>query len=155
MAHTTISLGSEGDEVKVAQQALLDRGYSVGPEGVDGKFGHATEHAVRQYQIDRTTDPPPPPHPLALNWPLHVDGIVGPYTWGRLDPPLIKKNSPDYAHVRLLQALLKRFGPAFDPGPIDGSFGNNTEHAVKAFQKWAHLTVDGEVGHKTWIALRS
>ncbi len=44
------------------------------------------------------------------------------------------------------QALLDK---SYDPKGIDGIFGNNTEKAVKAFQKANGLVVDGCVGPKT------
>jgi peptidoglycan hydrolase-like protein with peptidoglycan-binding domain len=159
MTHPTIHMGSTGPEVKLAQEALQKRGYNPGP--IDGLFGPQTRHAVLRYQTDRTTDPTPPalsppPHPEAFNLPLHVDGIVGPHTWGRLDPPEIKKNSPQHAYVRLCQNILKSFGnPAFDPGPVDGIFGPHTEAAVKAFQTVFAPPADGIVGPKTWLALHS
>jgi peptidoglycan hydrolase-like protein with peptidoglycan-binding domain len=157
--HPTIHIGSTGSEVKLAQEALQKRGYNPGP--IDGLFGPQTRNAVLHYQNDRTTDPSPPaltmgPHPEAFNLPLHVDGIVGPHTWGRLDPPEIKKNSPQQAYVRLCQNILKSFGnPAFDPGPVDGIFGPHTEAAVKAFQTLFAPPSDGIVGPKTWLALHS
>jgi peptidoglycan hydrolase-like protein with peptidoglycan-binding domain len=154
MTHPTIHMGSTGPEVKLAQEELQKRGYNPGP--IDGLFGPQTRHAVLHYQTDRTADPPPPPHHEAFNLPLHVDGIVGPHTWGRLAPPAIKKGSPEHAYVRLCQNILKSFGnPAFDPGPVDGIFGPHTEAAVKAFQTVFTLPSDGIVGPKTWIALHS
>ena len=137
MTHPTIHMGSIGPEVKLAQEAFQKRGYNPGP--IDGLFGPQTRHAVLRDQTDRTTDPSPPalsagPHPEAFNLPLHVDGIVGPNTWGRLDPPVIKKNSPEYAYVRLCQNILKSFlNPAFDPGPVDGIFGPHTEAAWTSY----------------------
>ena len=105
MAHPIISIGSTGPEVKAAQEALTKRGYLLGP--IDGLFGPLTRNAVLRYQTDRTTDatPPavlPPPHLHTFNVPLHVDGIVGPNTWGRLDPPEIKK---EFDAARLCAAL--------------------------------------------------
>jgi N-acetylmuramoyl-L-alanine amidase len=41
----------------------------------------------------------------------------------------------------------------FDPGPFDGLFGPLTEGAVFDFQEDAKLTVDGEVGPETGLAL--
>jgi peptidoglycan hydrolase-like protein with peptidoglycan-binding domain len=41
----------------------------------------------------------------------------------------------------------------FDPGPIDGDFGYNTEAAVAAFQATKGLVVDGQVGTQTASAL--
>jgi len=73
MPHNIIKLGSTGQDMKVAQERLIARGYSVGPTGADGLFGANTDHAVRHYQMDRKgadTPPPPPPGPYALNWPL-------------------------------------------------------------------------------------
>jgi peptidoglycan hydrolase-like protein with peptidoglycan-binding domain len=159
MPHPTIHIGSTGPEVKLAQEALAKRGYSPGP--LDGLFGPQTKKAVLRYQSDRTMDPTPPavlppPHPDAFNLPLHVDGIVGPNTWGRLDPPEIKKNSAQHPYVKLCQLILKSFSnPLFDPGPADGIFGDHTEAAVKAFQTAFALSPDGIVGPKTWLALHS
>ena len=36
---------------------------------------------------------------------------------------------------------------------IDGSFGAATENAVRAYQRFAKLTVDGVVGRATWNSL--
>ena len=44
MTHPTIHMGSKGSEVKLAQQALKDRGYDPGP--IDGIFGPKTRKAV-------------------------------------------------------------------------------------------------------------
>lgn len=53
--------------------------------------------------------------------------------------------------VEELQAVLNmKYGFSLD---VDGSFGANTEAAVKAFQKSKGLTVDGICGPKTWAAL--
>jgi peptidoglycan hydrolase-like protein with peptidoglycan-binding domain len=38
---------------------------------------------------------------------------------------------------------------------VDGSFGRNTESAVRAFQREAGLDDDGVVGPETWAALRT
>lgn len=53
--------------------------------------------------------------------------------------------------VRVLQWLLK--DGTFYAGNIDGIFGNQTEKAVKAFQKAHALEADGIVGRKTWKML--
>lgn len=58
--------GSSGDKVKVLQNVLVSRGYSV---VVDGKFGDQTERAVRAFQSDRG---------------ITVDGVVGQETWPAL-----------------------------------------------------------------------
>lgn len=50
--------------------------------------------------------------------------------------------------VSALQRRLKELG--FDPGPVDGEFGPQTEAAVMAFQRQANLEADGVVGPRTW-----
>lgn len=50
-----------------------------------------------------------------------------------------------------IQALLKKIG--YDPGPIDGIFGQKTEQAVMQFQKDNGLTPDGIIGSNTYGAL--
>jgi murein L,D-transpeptidase YcbB/YkuD len=54
--------------------------------------------------------------------------------------------------VRRLQRLLVEI-KSLSFGQIDGSFGANTESAVKDFQAGNGLTVDGIVGPQTWSKL--
>jgi transcriptional regulator with XRE-family HTH domain len=54
--------------------------------------------------------------------------------------------------VAELQCLLQRAG--ISPGGVDGNFGPLTESAVIAAQKRYHLVIDGQVGPRTWAALR-
>jgi len=55
--------------------------------------------------------------------------------------------------VKNLQIQLSNAG--FDPGPIDGVFGDMTGAAVGSFQQANNLTVDGVVGPQTMGALAS
>lgn len=55
--------------------------------------------------------------------------------------------------VKALQTLLIGYGFSCGSAGVDGSFGNGTLKAVKAYQKAAGLTVDGSVGKKTWSKL--
>lgn len=66
----TLRRGDKGEYVTLAQTELIQRGYDLGSYGDDGKFGNATEKAVKQFQQD---------------WGLSVDGIIGPKTWEMLD----------------------------------------------------------------------
>ena len=54
--------------------------------------------------------------------------------------------------VAELQCLLRRIH--ISPGGVDGNFGPLTSYAVIQAQKTLHLDVDGQVGPKTWAALR-
>lgn len=69
----TCRQGDEGDNVKLAQQALADNGYknSTGrkPIVVDGMFGPNTDRRTRQFQTDAN---------------IVVDGIFGPQTAGAI-----------------------------------------------------------------------
>lgn len=53
--------------------------------------------------------------------------------------------------VTRVQTALKRRG--FDPGPINGIFGPQTEAAVMQFERSIGLVADGIVQQKTWNAL--
>ena len=65
--------GSEGDDVRELQAALIELGYSCGLWGMDGEFGDATELAVRSFQDDAGLD---------------IDGLVGPLTTAALEAAL-------------------------------------------------------------------
>jgi hypothetical protein len=66
----TLRKGSSGQYVTLLQTELINRGYSCGSSGADGKFGTATEKAVKAFQQDHG---------------LTADGICGPMTWKALD----------------------------------------------------------------------
>ena len=55
------------------------------------------------------------------------------------------------ADVKELQSYLNQLG--YSCGGVDGDFGDNTEIAVRAFQKAKGLEVDGSYGPKTHAAL--
>jgi murein L,D-transpeptidase YcbB/YkuD len=74
--------------------------------------------------------------------PIHNDGLI----W-----PVLRKG----AHrppVRALQYLLRSRKYAL---AVDGNFGNQTENAVKRYQRAHHLKADGIVGAYTWESLVS
>jgi peptidoglycan hydrolase-like protein with peptidoglycan-binding domain len=142
--HLTLQSGSEGRQVRLLQQAL---GVVV-----DGIFGPETEAAVRSYQATRG---------------LVVDGVVGPQTSAALAgtaAPSTTEGSSSGVHaveaswhhsasatsgatspvVRLQEALGVQ---------VDGTFGPETEAAVRRLQSHRGLTVDGIVGPQTWKAL--
>lgn len=62
--------GDTGSCVRVLQNLLVSKGYSVGSSGADGSFGTNTDNAVRRFQSDYVS--------------LAIDGLVGQMTWGTL-----------------------------------------------------------------------
>lgn len=135
--------GSQGAAVKELQ-TLLNKHFGVpsigGPIVVDGIFGQVTEARVKTAQY---------------RYLLKMDGIVGNLTWKALKAnsaltatkPTLRRGSTG-SEVEVVQKLLKESG--YYKSVIDQIFGQNTENAVKAFQRDRKLTVDGIVGVKTW-----
>lgn len=72
----TLRRGSKGAYVTKAQTLLKERGYDLGPCGIDGDFGQATEKAVRAFQKD---------------WGLTQDGVIGNETWKYLTTAPVKE----------------------------------------------------------------
>ena len=64
--------------------------------------------------------------------------------------PVLKKGSKG-ASVTAMQQLLTAKG--YDTKGIDGSFGADTDAALRKFQKAKGLTVDGSCGKNSWTAL--
>lgn len=76
----TLRKGDSGKYVTLAQTELINKGYSCGKTGADGKFGANTEKAVKAFQKDNG---------------LVVDGVIGQATWSALDgtEPAIDRKS--------------------------------------------------------------
>jgi peptidoglycan hydrolase-like protein with peptidoglycan-binding domain len=124
------------------QVALRARGLYTGT--IDGVRGPGTDGAVRSFQARLG---------------LLVDGIAGPQTRGRLGwrgrPSLgrrVLRAGRRGWDVAALQFLLGRQG--FPSGPMDGDLGPRTDAALRRFQAWAGLVVDGLAGPATLVAVR-
>ena len=127
---------------------------------VDGIFGSSTAAAVRRFQT---------------YFGLTSDGVVGRTTWNKLyevyndianrllspslrpgEYPGVLRNGSTGTAVRELQFylyLMSAYQSSIPSVSIDGRFGAATEAAVRAYQRFAGLTVDGIVGRKTWDSL--
>ena len=65
---------------------------------------------------------------------------------------VLKKGSKG-ADVKSLQILLIGYGYSCGKAGVDGDFGSATDTAVKSYQNYNKLEVDGIVGQKTWSKL--
>ena len=160
---TALRQGSSGQNVRLVQ-FWLKIARTVYPSlntlTVDGKFGAGTAAAVRRFQS---------------YFGLTSDGVVGRTTWNKLYevyndianrlltaslrpgeyPGILRRGSTGTA-VRELQFylyLMSAYESSIPVVSIDGSFGAATENAVRAYQRFAKLTVDGVVGQATWNSL--
>jgi peptidoglycan hydrolase-like protein with peptidoglycan-binding domain len=79
-----------------------------------------------------------------------IQSIYGARTGGT--DPTVRRGSRGDA-VRRLQQALTNLG--FNPGPVDGIFGQQTETAVRGYQSTRGLKADGIVGPQTWGAIHA
>ena len=160
---TALRNGSSGQNVRLVQFWLkIARTVysSLNNVTVDGKFGSSTEAAVKKFQS---------------YFGLTSDGVVGRTTWNKLyevyndiankllsaslrpgEYPGVLRNGSSGTAVRELQFylyLLSAYESSIPSVSIDGQFGSSTEAAVRAYQRFAGLTVDGIVGRTTWDSL--
>lgn len=160
---TPLRPGDRGQNVRLVQFWLkIARSvYSaLNDVGVDGIFGPSTTAAVKKFQS---------------YFGLASDGIVGRATWSKLyevyndaandllapnlrpgDYPGVLRMGSSGRAVRELQFylyILSAYQSSIPAVSIDGRFGPSTEASVRAYQKFAGLTVDGIVGRATWDSL--
>ena len=104
-----------GDDVLALQQRLLDLGFKVGK--LDGRFGHQTEQAVRDFQ--RNVGVPP-------------DGTCGPATLKSLSrlAPIVRGGSPNAMRA---EERIRREGPQLTGKivVIDPSVGRFADPALR------------------------
>ena len=160
---TALREGSSGQNVRLVQFWLkIARTVytSLANVTVDGKFGAGTAAAVQRFQ---------------RYFGLTADGVVGRITWNKLyevyndiankllssslrpgEYPGVLRTGSSGTAVRELQFylyLMSAYESSIPSVSIDGKFGADTERAVRAYQRFAGLTVDGVVGRTTWNSL--
>ncbi|WP_020579008.1 glycoside hydrolase domain-containing protein [Actinopolymorpha alba] len=138
-SYRTIRSGSTGPAVLAAECLLKAAGFNPGTP--NSTFGPATVAAVKAFQQSRR---------------LTANGIVDRRTWTALlsvgSRPTLRTGSTGAAVQRLQRALTAALGRTV---VIDGSFGAQTERAVRDYQTSRRLVVDGWVGAQTWSALQA
>ena len=142
----SLRMGDSGSAVKDLQTKLKKLGYYDGT--VDSTFGSGTYAAVRAFQ---------------KKYNLTADGVAGSETLKKLDSAYKNADSDKDddslrkgatgSSVKDLQTKLKKLG--FYNAYVDGSYGDTTVAAVKAFQKKYNLTADGVAGSETLKKLDS
>lgn len=147
--YSLIKKGSKGNLVRIAQQKLMQKGYSLPKYGADGQYGDETEQAIRRIQKDAG---------------ISVDGICGNDTWAVLNGDFSNPNGVEYPGylikkgqqgemVRLVQQKLIDLGYSCGSFGADSIFGRSTFNAICAFQKDNGLSADGICGPLTWEKL--
>jgi N-acetylmuramoyl-L-alanine amidase len=138
-----IRVGDRSNRVADVQARLRGLGFIV--EDETSVFGESTRSAVREFQQRRN---------------ILVDGIVGPQTWQELveatwrlgDRVLYLKYPPMRGDdIAVLQTRLSALG--FDAGRADGILGEQTDVAIRAFQKEYGIPEDGLFGVLSLAAL--
>lgn len=129
--------GDEQHPVQTLQYLLRAQGHTI---AVDGKFGPATDKAVRAFQESKR---------------LGVDGVVGPKTWAALIIQVKKGSRGDAVRGVQEEFNFRQLSGGSVGLTVDGIFGPETDAAVRAFQEGVGLDVDGIVGPLTWRALVS
>lgn len=122
------------DTVKEVQQ-WLNKTYNSGLS-VDNDYGPKTKKALVKA--------------LQKELGVKVDGDYGPITNNAVKKNNLQKGDKG-ATVKILQALLVCNG--YTSAYVDGSYGNGTVSAVKAYQKKKGLSSDGIAGSGTFSAL--
>ena len=148
----TLRVGSKGEAVKAVQRRLKELGYYK--NSIDGSYGNVTASAVKAFQTKNG---------------LTADGVCGTATLNKLnsssakgandsndaeedDDDTLRVGSKGEA-VKAVQRRLKELG--YYKSSVDGSYGNATAAAVKAFQTKNGLTADGVCGPDTLEKLNS
>lgn len=126
----TVRRDATGETVRTLQHLLRRAGSTI---TADGRFGPATEDAVRSFQTAHDAT---------------VDGVAGRQTWNGLADPVATGARGD-AVVAVQRQLTARGIPT----TADGAFGPATAASVRTFQNRSQLPADGVVDARTWSRL--
>ena len=140
-----LRLGDRGPEIAELRARLTRLGLLADSTPVD-VFDDDVDRAVRHFHQERG---------------LTIDGIVGPHTLRQLEEARWQLGDRSLAFtpghlmrgddVVALQRRLTSLG--FDAGRIDGIFGQQTDAALREFQRGVGVEPDGTAGVQTFRAL--
>lgn len=147
--NTYLRKGNSSSDVRKMQERLIDLGYLSGK--ATGTFDDATEAAVTAFQKRNCSYSDGVAGPLTLKA-LYSSSAKGTSTAAAVIGTTLQEGS-EGADVRSMQTKLKSLG--YYTGTVDGSYGEGTKNAVKAFQKANGLTADGKAGSATLNLLYS
>jgi len=132
--------GDSGEAVVDLQRRLERLGFEHEHDEL-GAYGPGTAAAVQVFQSQRG---------------LRTDGICGHETWSslveagfRLGDRLLYRRSPMLQGDDIADVQRRLSGLGFDPGGVDGIFGDNTHAAITEFQHNMGLVTDGICGPLT------
>lgn len=153
-ARPLLTYNSKGEAVRELQERLAELGYYT--YRITGVYQENTQKAVRAFQKDHgllesgiaddtlqrmILDPLTPSKPKPTPPPIAMDVAF---------PGIVQYGSTS-DHVKRIQTRLYQLG--FYEKNITGTFGKETQSAVRAFQTQNGLVNDGVVGKDTWQAL--
>ncbi|MBR5345093.1 MAG: peptidoglycan-binding protein [Clostridia bacterium] len=138
----TLTQGMVSSDVKQMQNRLKELGYYTGP--VNGEYDSATVTAVMAFQTSRNLDSDGKAGTSTLTA-LYDENYTVTYS-------TLKKGSKGSKVLNLQQALYE-FG--YYTGAVDGSYGDGTVEAVRAFQSRNGLKVSGVADNETQTVLYS
>ncbi len=132
--------GDSGEAVVDLQERLDKLGLQHGHD-LFGAYGPGTAAAVHVFQSQRG---------------LRADGVCDNETWSclveagfRLGDRLLYRRSPMLQGDDVADVQRRLSGLGFDPGGVDGIFGDNTHAAITEFQHNMGLVTDGICGPLT------
>ncbi|MET0182022.1 MAG: lytic murein transglycosylase [Caulobacterales bacterium] len=136
------------DDMMQLQILLSNLGYNAGT--ADGQFGSNTRRAVAAFQTAEGMAPDGFPTADLLRAVRLKAGIDVEPTIREADLP--RARALDTSGVRDLQRRLTRLG--YTPGPADGSIGERTRAAIRAFERDKDITVTGRATTRVLEAVR-
>jgi len=166
---TGLAVGSTGESVKALQEALIGAGHTP-KGGADGRFGPATEAALRAFQngaglpvtgvadeitvarLGAVTNAPVAPSPAEES--NSASAEQAPVLAPEISELIGVRYGAVSAAAKAVQQLLIDAGISLRGG-ADGEFGRVSEAALKQFQKSAGLEASGVADEATLITLTS
>ena len=168
----TVRRGDTGENVRLIQQRLIDLGYLNGK--VDGVFGSASQKALEAFQTKHglkvdgaagpdtytilfsynalSADAVPTPAPTSVPTATPVVATPTPEPITKDNVVVIREGTTGDA-VRRLQQRLTQLG--YYNATVDGVCKVDDVAAIRVFQRYNSLSVDGVAGYDTQVKLYS